>query len=396
MKKILGGLGILLTLMLVQANAIAQQSASGIATGVVKNSSGVPAAGVRIAAMAIPEGNSQGGALVSLAETGTDGRYRLENIPPGRYYIQAGFIDAPSYYPGVSTTTAATSVLVTAGSTVTGLDFTMSRGAGVRVSGRIPLSVSPRPVSIRLLGGGAPIMAAQNAAITIGADGSFEFSRVAPGNYTLTVTPGNPQLPNVPLIVGDKDITVGLAAGAGIKVSGVVGLGANSPRPANQRVILTGSTAWSQLETAINTVGQFEFPNVPAGTYSVRTIPGSASEISKLTVADRDIPGLVLPAFVQLSGRVVLDDGSALPASPIALMIEATRSNGTSVATAAGRDGAFRLPLGEGEYRISFGKLPTGLAVKSISYGPSDLLTNPLNLNGTLAPTEIQLTLQKQ
>ena len=32
-------------------------------------------------------------ATVSLAETDSTGRYQLENVPPGRYYITAGRLD---------------------------------------------------------------------------------------------------------------------------------------------------------------------------------------------------------------------------------------------------------------------------------------------------------------
>jgi hypothetical protein len=91
---------------------------------------------------------------------------------------------------------------------------------------------------------------------------------------------------------------------------------------------------------------------------------------------------------------VVLDDGGAIPASPVAVMVEAARPNST-IATPVGRDGAFVLPLGEGDYRISLGRLPAGVSVKSIAYGASDLIANPLKLDGTSAPTEIRLTLQK-
>jgi hypothetical protein len=383
---------VILVFLITQAPAGGQQRAeNGTATGQLRNSSGAPAAGVRVAAMALSEGNAQGGALVSLAETDANGRYRLENIPPGRYYIQAGFIDAPSYYPGVSVPTSAKDVQIAAGATVTGLDFTMATGAGVRVSGRVPLTINPRPVAIRLVGPARP--GAQNQ-IAIGTDGAFEFTRVPPGNYTLTVNPVNALLPNVPIVVSDKDVSVGLPTGPGVKVSGVVGMGPNSPRTPNQRVILTGSTAWSQLEAVVAATGEYEFPSVPPGTYGVRTIPGPTAEISKMTVATSEIRGVIVPALVQISGRVVLEDGGAIPPSPVAVMVEAARPNAT-IATPVGRDGAFTLPLGEGDYRISLGRLPPGVAVKSISYGASDLLANPLKLDGTSAPTEIRLTLQK-
>lgn len=392
MKRIL-----LVILALALATPIRGQRADiGVATGQLRGPGGAPAIGVRVAALPVTDTNTQqvGGSLVSLAETGPDGRFRLENIPPGRYYIQAGFIDGPSYYPGVSSTATATSVLVAAGATVTGLDFTMTRGAGVRISGRVPLTINPRPVVVRLIGGNNPIGGPSN--FEIGPDGSFEFLRVAPGNYSIAVTPPNSVLPPVQLLVNDKDVQVGMPAGPGFKVSGSVGHGPQSQRSPNQRVVLTGSTAWSQLETPVNTGGEFDFPSVPAGTYTVRTIPGSLSDASKLTVVDREIRGFVIPVLVQLAGQVLLEGGGSLPQSSIALMIEATRADGTVFASAANTQGAFKLPLNEGDYRIAPGKIPSDFRLKSISYGSSNLLTEAVRLDGTTALAEIRLTLEKK
>lgn len=48
----------------------------------------------------------------------------------------------------------------------------------------------------------------------------------------------------------------------------------------------------------------------------------------------------------------------------------------------------------QGEYRISFGKLPSGIVVKSISYGALDLLAEPLRLTGELDLREFRITLE--
>jgi hypothetical protein len=340
--------------------------------------------------MAIPDPAAPqgGGALVSLVQTDNSGRFRLENIPPGRYYIQAGLIDLPSYYPGVASLNGATAIQITSGAEVTGLDFTLTRPAGVRVSGRIPLTVTPRPVMIRLIGG-------TSLSGTISADGSFEFLRVTPGTYTIMLSPANTLLPNATVVVNDKDIVLGLPTGLGVKVSGVVGLGPFSPRPALQRLVLTGSSAWAQVETVVAAGGKFELPGIPAGTYTLRTLPGTSAPLATITVADREITGLVVPAFVELAGRVAMDDGGPMPPASFALMIEARRADGSILSTAVRPDGTFRLPLAEGEYRIAHGKLPPGASTRSLRYGSTDLLNEPLRLNGTAAPSEIRLTLSR-
>ena len=184
-----------------------------------------------------------------------------------------------------------------------------------------------------------------------------------------------------------------MPAGPGVKVSGVVGLGPRSPRPANQKVVLTGSSAWAQLESAIAADGTFEIPSVPAGNYGLRTLPGSAAAQATVVVADRDVTGIVVPAYIEVAGVVLLQDGQPVPKFSPALMIQATLVNGTTFATAIRADGKFRFPLVEGEYRITFGKLPTGMTAKSIAYGSTDLLNTPLKLDGAETLRELRVTI---
>jgi hypothetical protein len=189
-------------LLIVSVPGRSQRPEFGIVTGQLLSPTGGPAAGVRVMATALPEAGVQGGTMVSLTETDNNGRYRLENVPPGRYYIQAGFVDNPNYYPGVAAASGAMSVLVTAGATVSGIDFKMIRAAGVRVSGRVPPSITPRPVSVGLMGG-SPMqmpMPGMPPTTSIAADGSFEFLRVPQGSYTLMVNPSNPLLPRLTIV----------------------------------------------------------------------------------------------------------------------------------------------------------------------------------------------------
>src|SRR5215510_13478274 len=77
--------------------------AAGTLSGTLKDAEGEPAAKVRVSALTRQEpGQKIGGAvLASLAETDDEGRYAIEGIPPGQYYIVAGSVDRPTYYPGV-------------------------------------------------------------------------------------------------------------------------------------------------------------------------------------------------------------------------------------------------------------------------------------------------------
>jgi len=372
---------ILALLLLQQTSDAARQAQTGTASGIVRVATGEPAAGVRVAAVALSslETTTVEGALVSLAQTDSTGRYRLDNILPGRYYIQAGLIDAPTYYPGVTVTTGATSILIAAGASVDGLNFTMARGSsGVRVSGRVPTS-STRPVLIMLTGGSG---ASRLTTGQVRPDGTFEFLKVTPGSYTLQPSPAN-GLPPLTIVVGDKDVEVGMPAGPGVRVSGVVGLGPRSPRPSGQKVLLTGTTAWAQIETPLAPDGNFSMPSVPPGVYTLKTVPGSVSPLATVVVADREIAGITVGAYAELTGKTVLQDGGKFPALSTALTIEAKPAKGQPLAAVIRGDGTFRFPLPEGQYRIGLGRLPNGATVKSLTYGSIDLLKDPLVLDGS-------------
>src|SRR5688572_26237649 len=134
MKKLL-----LIAVLLAPAGAAAQ-TPTGTVTGEVRTREGQPAVGVRVSAMAVPEAGvpADGGtALVSIGTTDNQGRYRLENVLPGRYYITAGFVDSPTYYPGVTAVSGATVVNVLSGTPVTGISFAVANTVGVTVSGRV-------------------------------------------------------------------------------------------------------------------------------------------------------------------------------------------------------------------------------------------------------------------
>src|SRR5262245_38949666 len=93
----------------------------GSVTGVLRDSQGMPVAGIRMAAVARPDSLDQvaeGTAMAGIAETDEQGRFTLENIPPGRYYIAAGRLDLQTFFPGTQNMAEATVITIAAGAIV--------------------------------------------------------------------------------------------------------------------------------------------------------------------------------------------------------------------------------------------------------------------------------------
>ena len=105
------------------------QSPNGTITGRLLSAAGTPAVGVRVTAKPVVDAAAPAtpDVLVSISQTDLEGRFRLENIPPGRYYITAGLVGVPTYYPGTMAIGTATALNVTAGSTASVPDFAVQQ-----------------------------------------------------------------------------------------------------------------------------------------------------------------------------------------------------------------------------------------------------------------------------
>jgi hypothetical protein len=185
------------------------QTDKGSVMGRLRSTNGTPAVGVRVAAMVVPEPGAiapaTGSALVSLAQTGSAGDYLLENLPPGRYYIIAGLVDFPTYYPGTATPAGARVVVVSAGATAANIDFPLASPTNLKISGRVSGALNapqlPLPQVTLLPRRGGTILNAPLAS-----DGTFEFSSVVPGTYSVQV-PGQLLKENTVITVSDRDVS---------------------------------------------------------------------------------------------------------------------------------------------------------------------------------------------
>src|SRR5262245_34240205 len=137
----------------------------GTVTGVLRDSTGLPVAGVRMAAVARGDvlESTAAGSMAGLTETDTQGRFTLESIPPGRYVIAAGRLDLQTYYPGTQVLTDTTVLTITRGATLTDINFVLkdtsfgrsSNEASILLSGVAsnPI-VATIPVTVRVENGG--------------------------------------------------------------------------------------------------------------------------------------------------------------------------------------------------------------------------------------------------
>src|SRR5262249_46750753 len=133
-------------------------------------------------------------AAAAIRVTDDFGRYRLFDLPPGRYIVSAavGSVssdDVPGYargyYPGTPNAGEAQYVSVGSTQAPAGVDFSLSRVRTARVAGRATTS-SGTPIN-----GGLNLLSSRSSAVGVsfGArikpDGSFEFPNVPPGAYVI-------------------------------------------------------------------------------------------------------------------------------------------------------------------------------------------------------------------
>jgi hypothetical protein len=73
--------------------------------------------------------------MSSIAETDEQGRFTLDNVPPGRYFVSAGNLNLPTYYPGTQALAEGKIIAVAAGEKITAIDFTLKDSSAGRAIG---------------------------------------------------------------------------------------------------------------------------------------------------------------------------------------------------------------------------------------------------------------------
>jgi hypothetical protein len=384
---------------------------------------------VRVAAIPVETGvPAADSILIGIAASDASGNFRLEDVPPGRYYIMAGFLASPTYYPGVTRISDARVVTVTAGSVLTGVDFALQSSltefvANGRLLTRIEgvvvtnngKAIPPLLFAFAQQGNGG-------GALGIGPDGRFQF-QLARGEYKVGLTNVSARYAVESISYGSVDLL-----NAPLKIDGST--------PANIRITLqevnpervfrvsgrvisaydsywfrrpmirlrpdvdprtSGSYPEGQIDLPMAADGTFEIADVVPGRYLLIPIglPISGVQATPITVEDRDLRNVEVPlplrADVIVHVRSIDENENVLP--------NPTDYNAIRMELHSPRYGSgsgLRALVPEGSYSVSLTALPAGYVLKSITSGGRDLSQTLLDIDFSATKIDIEATLQLQ
>jgi hypothetical protein len=346
----------------------------GMVAGQVHTREGAPAVAVRVSAIPAPPPNIRPAdgqnyytipPPVSTALTSDQGRYRLANIPPGRYYIVAGMIGQATFYPATTDLDRATVVTIAANSMTEDLDFKLLMPLGGRVSGRvIPAPVSGAPEKAILSG----LKLTELLEVPVGPDGAFEFGRLPRGAYLLSLLPTPPGLASQAFEVGDEDeASLEFVRPPLRTVTGRIVV-QNGPLPL---AMLAFSTLQSYVAATINPDGTFrarlhsarhrtELAGMPVG-YSVVSVRAGSADVSPgLAVGDADVSDVVItvaaPRYLpRIRGQVAGVERASLSGA----RVELTGPIIGSLEAPVQQDGSFEFAaVTPGRYRLRLPQVP--------------------------------------
>ena len=358
-------------LLLLQGVTVARP---GVVMGQLKTREGVPAAAIRITALPAPPPNilpSDGQnyyaatAPASTALTDTQGRYRLGNLTPGRYFIVASVFGYPTFYPAATNADRATVITVGAAAPADGIDFTVLMPPGGRVSGRIDIAPAAGVQEKAVLSG---VALGELLESPVASDGSFTFGHLPKGSYLLSLFPAPPGMPSRAFHVGETDVRVDLARPILRSISGRVVV-QKGPLPYGW---LGFSTESSYMTAHINADGTFRTELQPArhmvelagmpGGYSLASVRLGTQDLQRgVAVGTGDISGLIItvapPARLpKLRGKVV-----GVPAGNLtSAKVELTGHVIGALEAAVQQDGSFEFAaVTPGTYRVRVPQIPS-------------------------------------
>jgi len=182
----------ILSLVVLTTAQLQPQFTPAVLSGRLTTPQGDPLAGMRIIALSTAYPRLD---IFSQAETESNGRFRLENVPPGEYFIVADPFNSPSYFPGTGNRDNSRRVEVTAGAAIGDLDFAFVRNSGILRVVRTTSQGAPQFTGMLrdTEGNGIPNITiklthsqTQEVVWTVSnASGVFRYPALAPGEYSM-------------------------------------------------------------------------------------------------------------------------------------------------------------------------------------------------------------------
>jgi hypothetical protein len=219
----------------------------------------------------------------------------------------------------------------------------------------------------------------------VASDGSFVFDQLVPGTYRLEAGSRGIVPSAMPITIDDTDVTeLAFKVSSGVQVRGRVldrlKETVNSvtlvlkPDPGNATLEITYPPN-KPRDVLTNAEGEFSFSGVLPGKYTLEVnAPGGNSFGREIEVDVRDsFDNLLEVPFVQVNGRIVVADGSALP--PITGSVRFVSSDDTARILFGFPDdaGRFSLLMAPGEYRLFTEVLNVDRSIQSIFDGSENL-----------------------
>jgi TonB family protein len=206
----------ILSIVVLAAALIQPQSTPAVLSGRLTTPQGDPVSGVRVIALSTAYPRLD---ISSQTETESNGRFRLDNVPPGEYFIVADPFDFPSYFPGTGNRDDSRRVAVPAGATIGNLDFALIRISGILRVVRTPSQGAPRFSGVLrdTKGDGIPDIAiklthsqTQERYWTVSnASGAFQYQALRAGDYSMETFAGG--------ILEEPKLSITLRAGESLE-----------------------------------------------------------------------------------------------------------------------------------------------------------------------------------
>jgi protocatechuate 3,4-dioxygenase beta subunit len=270
---------------------------TSVITGKIEDENGEPLEGFDvILCVKSRSGGKQELQEIRTSTTNDLGEYRLFDLEPGRYYLEARPADrtlhlmeplvarlgsdgesrktyTTTYFPGTSDPEEAAVIVIRSGQGYPALDFAMRKVRGVNIQGRVINAIAGKTDN------GVDVTISNRAGrqeMTTTRNGAFTLRNIPPGSYRIGASWSDGEKrfwTTRTLEVGSADVEdVALTITAGIKVSGLVTRDdGRDPVPMDASVSLVGldDTSFYNEGEMVKSDGSFVLENVYPGVYGV-------------------------------------------------------------------------------------------------------------------------------